>query len=116
MDIQKYLQENGLSPIISIEGNGIIPLSQKQYGEIRLTTTAQTELKPGESTEPHTHDETSFYLVKGLALKLYKNVVELPQQALVIIKPGVEHPWIAHTSGEVCDVPANFVHKPHIVL
>ncbi|MCB9808836.1 hypothetical protein H6776_00360 [Candidatus Nomurabacteria bacterium] len=116
MDIQHYLQKKNLSPIVSVEGNGIIPLSKEQYEEIRPITTAQTRLKPGQRTKAHVHKETSFYLVKGLALELYKNVVELPQQALVIIKPGVEHPWIAHTSGEVCDVPANFVHKPHIVL
>ena len=115
--IQNWLADNNLSPVVSVAGNGIVKLTEGQFNQLRPRTTAQTNLSPGQHTKAHTHEKVSFYLVKRLAVQLFGKLIELPRYALVVVQPKTEHPWQAlEEQGEVCDVTAEFIHEPHVVL
>jgi len=60
----------------------------------KLIKPKQTEVPKNMKVKEHLHSYKSYYLVSNNALKFEDNIFELPEYALVLIKPNKKHPWI----------------------
>lgn len=83
-----------------------IPLSMKIYRILDKISFAKTRVPKGSHTDTHFHRFFSMYLVENMNSLLTKNdEIRLPQRALVIVLPFVNHTWSNKTGlSEECFV------------
>lgn len=75
--------------------------SDENFNTIPVGAHGMEEISLGQKTKAHTHNFPSFYKSKGLDIESEKKVFSLPEQALVLVLPGVVHSWIPKKSGGV---------------
>ena len=76
------------------KGFTTIPLSEKTYNFLSKISFAKTRVPKGSHTDTHKHRFFSAYLVKNMeSLWTDKGVNNMPNRALVIVLPFVNHTW-----------------------
>jgi hypothetical protein len=71
-----------------------IPLSEKTYNFLSKISFAKTRVPKGAKTDTHKHRFFSAYLVKNMdSLWTEKGIINMPERALVIVLPFVNHTW-----------------------
>ena len=71
-----------------------IPLSEKTYNFLSKISFAKTRVPKGANTDTHKHRFFSAYLVKNMdSLWTDRNEIKMPERALVIVLPFVNHTW-----------------------
>ncbi|MCB9798786.1 hypothetical protein H6758_03610 [Candidatus Nomurabacteria bacterium] len=72
------------------------------FDRIAVGTHGMEKVGVGEQTEGHTHGFLSVYKSKKLSIVAYGRKYLLPEKALTIVPPGVDHSWVPNDgSGEV---------------
>src|SRR5690242_4670420 len=78
------------------KGSFILPLPHKVLRLLGQIAYRKTQLPVGKQTEKHAHKFFSFYIVdkvQALRTKKTGRDLSLPNRALVIVLPFVEHGW-----------------------
>lgn len=71
-----------------------IPLSERSYNFLSKLSFAKTRVPKGAHTDTHKHRFLSAYLVKNMdSLWTDRNEIKMPERALVIVLPFVNHTW-----------------------
>lgn len=77
------------------KGFKTIKLSEKMYNFLNRLSFAKKQVPKGKYTDTHYHKFFSAYLVKNMeALRTDNGDINMPQYALVLVYPFVNHTWV----------------------
>ncbi len=67
---------------------------EQRFRNIPTGRHGMEDVPPGQKTEPHAHEFLSLYKSRELDVDCGGDRIQLPQLALTLVLPGVEHSWI----------------------
>ena len=79
----------------------VAELDEKKFKKIRASKHGMEHVLFGQKTESHMHDFPSFYKSSNLDVECKGKKYSLPEQALTLVLPKIDHSWVPKTESGV---------------